>query len=144
LPNVTGLLFDGCSNVTPTGTSFGTYDSSTRTLTFEALPKLTTLSFADCNSQDIGILDLTNCQNVTSLDLRNTQVSVKLVNSKIALLQLGSPISVSITNPTVLGDSGTTLTIQDSTNLTDITLVNVNTTNVHGFNTFNILTSAVS
>jgi hypothetical protein len=78
------------------------------------------------------------------LDLRSTQVSVKLVNSKIASLQLGSPISVSITNPTVLGDSGTTLTIQDSTNLTDITLVNVNTTNVHGFNTFNILTSVVS
>lgn len=144
MPNITGLIFDGCSNVTPTGTSFGTYDSSTRTLTFEALPKLTTLSFAGCNSQDIGILDLTNCQNVTSLDLRNTQVSVKLVNSKIALLQLGSPISVSITNPTILGDSGTTLTIQDSTNLTDITLVNVNTTNIHGFTTLNTLTSAVS
>jgi hypothetical protein len=111
MPNITGLIFDGCSNVTPTGTSFGTYDSSTKTLTFEALPNLTTLSFANCNASDTGILDLTGCENITSLDLRGTQVGIKLANSKVSSLQLGSPISVSITNPRTLGESETTFTI---------------------------------
>jgi hypothetical protein len=111
LPNINGLIFDGCSNVQPTGSSFGTYDSQTNTLVFETLPNLTTLSFANCNASDTGILDLTGCENITSLDLRGTQVGIKLANSKVSSLQLGSPISVSITNPRTLGESGTTFTI---------------------------------
>jgi hypothetical protein len=102
MPNVTGLVFTGCTNVSPTGSSFGTYDSSTRTLTFETLPKLTTLSFENCNAQDVGILDLTNCPNITTLNLTGTQVGVILAGSSVTSLALGSPSLVSITNPVSL------------------------------------------
>lgn len=136
LPNITGLIFTNCINVVPTSSSFGTYDSSTNTLVFEELPKLQTLSFAGCSAQDTGILDLTRCPNVTNLDLRDTQVGIKLVNSKINSLQLGSPSYVSISNPIVLGNADTTFSLQSNNNLDTIELINVNTSSVRGFAIF--------
>ena len=136
---ITSITLDGLTQITLNDLATGNNQ-----LDVSNIASLTSISLNGCTGLNGSVLDLTASPYVTSIDLRGTSAGITLVNSRVTSLQLGSPISVSITNPTVLGDSGTTLTIQDSTNLTDITLVNVNTTNVHGFNAFNILTSAVS
>lgn len=136
---ITSITLDGLTQITLNDLATGNNQLDVSNIT-----SLTSISLNGCTGLNGSILDLTTSPYITDIDLRGTSAGITLVNSRVTSLQLGSPISVSITNPTVLGDSGTTLTIQDSTNLTDITLVNVNTTNVHGFNTFNILTSAVS
>lgn len=137
LPNITGLIFTGCSNVTPTGASFGTYNSQNHTLLFLAMPKLTTLSFQGCNSQDTDVLDLTNCPNITALNLSGTQVGVKLVNSNITQLALGSPTTVIIDTPTAITSDN--VTIQSSQNLSNITLANVNNAATYGYRMFNVI-----
>jgi len=67
--------------------------------------------------------------------------------NNVSSLELGSPYKVSITRPKVLLSSG--ISIEDSTNLNSIELVNVNTgdlvNNVYptlgGYNIFDTLTS---
>jgi hypothetical protein len=54
------------------------------------------------------------------LDLTGTQVSVKIVESKVSSLALGSPLSVYIDRPKRLTPSG--VTIQSSSNLDNIYL----------------------
>lgn len=101
------------------------------------MPKLTTLSFQGCNSQDTDVLDLTNCPNITALNLSGTQVGVKLVNSNITQLALGSPTTVIIDTPTAITSDN--VTIQSSQNLSNITLTNVNNAATYGYRMFNVI-----
>lgn len=134
LPNISSLNFDGCSSLVQA--SLGTINNGV--LTFYPSSSLTTFS---ANGAPItNIVDFSGCPNLDSIDLRNTYAGIILPNqSRVSSIQLGSPSKVSITNPTQIGNSGTTFTIQDSQYLNDISLVNCNTTTVHGFTMFNTL-----
>lgn len=107
-----------------------------------ALPTLTTLILN--NTPITYTVDLTDCPNVTSVDLRNTQGGIKLVSgSPITTLQLGTPSTVDIPNPKYLSS----VSIQSSANLDNINLVHVNVgdlttpAQLRGFNIFNTLYS---
>lgn len=134
LPNITQLDFSECSNLG--AESLGMYNNGV--LTFEGMNKLTHISFNDSSLS--YVVDFSNCPYLTNIDLRNTRAGIILSNgNRVSSLQLGSPGTVSITGPQILGDVGTTVTIQSSQYLDNIELVNCNTTNLHGFAIFNTL-----
>ena len=131
---ITSITLDGLTQITLNDLATGNNQLDVSNIT-----SLTSISLNGCTGLNGSVLDLTTSQYITSIDLRGTSAGIVLVNSTVSSLQLGSPISVSISNPTVLGDTGTTFTVEDSVNLNTVELVNVNTTNIHGFNAFNIL-----
>lgn len=140
LPNITGLNFTNCTSVKPTSASFGSYNSSTRTTTFIANQNIVSVSFSGCDPSDTAAIDFSQCPNLESVNMYGTKVGVVLGSqNKVNNLILGTPYTVSITNPTVLGDDNATTSIQGSENLQSIRLINVNTSSVHGFNMFNTL-----
>ena len=139
LPNVSSLNFSNCLSLG--ADSLGIVNNGI--LTFQAMDKLTSVNF---NGSSISYnVNFGNCPNLTTIDLRNTRANITLTNgNKVTSLKLGSPTSVSITGPQTLGNSGTTLSIDSSTNLDNIELVNCNSNNLKGFTMFNILTPSLS
>lgn len=137
LPNITSLNFTGCNRLSHNAGTSGIFD-------FTNMPKLTTLSLNGCTSMDAsssvsGIihstLSLSTALQLTSLDLRNTTIGVDIPqNSRITTLQLGSPYYISIVNPVSL--SPEEISIQSSSNLSDVTIQDVNQSYLCGFTMF--------
>ena len=103
---ITSIILDGLTSITLTDLITGNNQ-----LDVSNISSLTSISLNGCTGLNGSVLNLTDSPQITSVDLRGTSTGITLVNSRITSLQLGSPASVSITNPTALGDSGTTFTI---------------------------------
>ena len=138
IPNVTQLIFDGCSSLYKVDpqTNQDSFD-------FSNLSKLTSISMNGC-TQVVGTLDFSNNTELESIDVRNTTLGITLpTSSKLTTLQLGSPTSVDIRSPKYLNTNG--VSIQSKVNLDTINLVHVNTGDIQtpaqlcGFNIFNTL-----
>ena len=132
IPNVTSLNFQGCTSLTKLDSNLA------NNIDFILNTSLVTLNLNGCIGLNGEELDLSYCTSMTTLDTRNTSIGVTLPAS-ITNFQLGSPIKVIASSPTTLGEAGTTYSMQSIQNLEDLELVNVNTTNVHGFTVFNTL-----
>lgn len=131
LPNITSLNFQNCNNLV--GDSLGLNNNGI--ITFTPMSKLINL-----NIKNTGIsttLDLSGCPNLESIDFRNTSAGIILPDdSKVSSLQLGNPIRISMKNPLILGNEDTTFSIENNTNVNNISLVGVNKQNVCGYSTF--------
>ena len=132
---ITGINLSGCSAITLVNATTGQDE-----LDFSQILNLQTLNLSGCSGLT-GELDLSNVSTLTTLNTQNNNVGVKLVNSNITTLQLGSPTSLIIKNPTSLGNSGTTFSIQSKNNLNSLELEEINNTSVHTFEIFNIIMS---
>ena len=128
---ITSITLDGLTQITLNDLATGVNQLDVSNIT-----SLRSISLNGCTGMNGSTLDLSSSPRITYIDLRNTSAGIKLANSQVSTLMLGSPLCVSITNPSVLGDTGTVFSIQDSQNLNTIELVNVNTSQSHGFTTF--------
>ena len=148
LPYITSVDLTGCTMLSHRFSS-GIFD-------FSNMPRLTAVSLNGCtglnsNNQGSNTLDLSTSPHITSIDLRNTTIGIKIgASSNINTLQLGSPIYVSITRPRVLTDAG--ITIQNTQSVDTLELVDVNVGNQQqsilsvlcGFNVFDKLYNIAS
>lgn len=131
------INLSGLTNITLT--DLGTGNNN---LDFSNIVNLRSVLLNGCTGLNGSVLDLEGQPWIQHLVASDTSLGVKLSqNSQMRVLQLGSPVSISIVDPVVLGDDGTSVTVQSSQNLKEIKLVNVNKTNVHGFTVFDILTN---
>lgn len=104
---------------------------------FTGMPDLTSVILNGC-TQLSGNLNTSTSLNITTLDLRGTELNVNIPeNSRLTTLKLGTPTSVIINSPTVLNADG--VTIENKTNLTTITLIGVSQSELCGFTLFNKL-----
>ena len=137
IPNITSLIFDGCANLYKQDpqTNSDSFD-------FSSLLELTSISMNGCVGA-VGVLDFSNNGKLQSVDIRNTTLGIKLVNSIVTTVKLGSPTKVEIRSPKYLTNGG--ISIQSKSNLQDITLINVNVgdvstpAQVNGFKVFDNL-----
>ena len=106
-------------------------------LDFSNIQNLTSLSLNGCTGMNGSVLDLSGQPQITSIDLRNTSLGIKLVNSKVNSLQLGTPLYISINNPETL--TADNITIQSSQYLNDLILDNINQTSTYGYRTFDVI-----
>ena len=121
LPNITGLVFDGCTNL------------PSSEMVFTNMPHLQTLSIQNCSSLT-GTIDLSGCP-ITSVNAAGTTVNVTLpTGTTITSLALGAPTSVVIDSPTVLEYDD--ISVTDSSNITNVKLTDVNSTTLQGFKMF--------
>lgn len=130
--NITSLILDGCSAI-------ATIDnvSQHNNFDFSNIPVIETLSLNGCTGLNGQLLDLSTCPTLVSLDVRNTSAGVSLPSGTVIEdLKLGSPYYISIINPTVLGESGTTYSIQSSQNITTLILQGINGSNPRTFTVF--------
>lgn len=140
LPYITSINMEGCTKIRHNLSTSGMF-------VFTGMPRLTSINLNGCTGLGATMLDtslvssnldLTTAPLVTSLDVRNTTIGVVIgANSPINNLQLGSPFEVSIIRPSTL--SLDNVTIQDSSNLANMTLSGVNQNAVCGFNMFDKL-----
>ena len=129
-PNLTSVILDGCTMnfMHDDGVSDG------EALDFSVMTKLNTLSMNGCVNT-VGTLSITNT-NISNIDLRGTNIGIDLPErSKIANLQLGSPVAVKLNSPLKLD----TITIESSENIDELSLTQVDLTSNHGFGVFDIL-----
>lgn len=135
--NITSLILDGCTQVQAVDPV-----SLRSNFDFSNIPNVQTLSANGCTGLNGQLLDLTDCVSLRSLDIRNTSAGISLPDGTIIQsLQLGSPYYISIKNPTVLGNSGTTFSIQNNSNITTLILQGINASNPKTFNMFGIIYS---
>lgn len=121
IPNVTELIFDGCTSLTSTNNSISGNDKNQ--MIFSDMSQLQNLSINGCTGLTEDI-DLSSNTNILQVDARNTTVNVILPNnSNITSYKLGSPTSISISNPTALSPSG--VTVSDHSNITSLELINI-------------------
>lgn len=103
LTNLTGLVMDGCTQLTDTFTNGGiTIDQ----MDFSTMPKLQILSIQNCTGL-VNDIDLTDNEDIRQVDASGTTVNVILpANPKVTKFELGTPTEVAIDSPTVLAVSG--------------------------------------
>ena len=120
LANVTGIILDGCSQLT------STYDNAGVTINqfdFSRMPNLQTLSIQNCTSLTANI-DLTVCSNIREIDASGTNISVLVPqNAKLTKYEVGSPTEIHLINPTVLQPSG--VRVDSYNNLDSLDLINI-------------------
>ena len=130
-PYITGIKLDGCTSVPLKDIS-----TDVDEIDITNILNLQTISLVGCTGM-IGELDLSLNDTIQTLNASNSSVSVKLSNSPITSLTLGSPQTIKVYNPTQLTSSG--VSISSSANVTEISLVNVNTTTPCGYSVFNVI-----
>ena len=103
LSNLTGLIMDGCTQLTDTFTNGGiTIDQ----MDFSTMPKLQILSIQNCTGL-VNDIDLTDNEDIRQVDASGTSLNVILPqNPKVTKYELGTPTEVAIDSPTVLAVSG--------------------------------------
>lgn len=123
LPNCTGLVFDGCTNLINTYLDSTDGQVKTGAFDFSEMAALTSLSIQNCTGLTADI-DLTNNTEITQVDASGTTINVILpANSKVTKYELGTPTQIEITNPTVLQPSG--VVVDSSLNISSLELVNI-------------------
>lgn len=131
IPNVTSLIFDGCTNLTFSNPNIT--ENSGAQFIFTNMPHLQTLSIQNCTSLT-GTIDLSGCP-ITTVNAAGTTVNVTLpTGTTITSLALGAPTSVVIDSPTVLEYDD--ISVTDPSNITNVELTDVNSTTLQGFKMF--------
>lgn len=126
LPNITSIDLTGCTALQDNASVFN----------FSNISGLTSVSLNGCSAL-LGVVDLTGALGVTSLDLRGTTCGVAIPQgSAITTLQLGTPTSVSITQPASLTSGG--ISIQSSSGLNSLS-IQLGSNATGGFTMFNNL-----
>lgn len=121
LPNVTGLVFDGNTNLTNVFTTL--QNTELDQFIFTNMPNLRILSIQNCTGLT-GSIDLTMCPNITQVDASGTSINVLVPsNAPLTKYELGTPTSINLTNPTVLTPAG--VVVDDETSLTSLDIVNI-------------------
>lgn len=120
IPNVPALTFDGCTQLTSTN------------FVFDKMPNLVYLSIEGCTGLT-GTIDLSN-NSIQQLYASGTTVSFTLPsNTTITNYELGTPSSISINNPVSLTPAN--IAVDSTTNLASLSLINVNSSTLCGYNT---------
>lgn len=129
LSNLTGLIMDGCTQLTDTFTNGGiTIDQ----MDFSTMPKLQILSIQNCTGL-VNDIDLTDNEDIRQVDARGTSLNVILpITPKVTNLTLGAPSEIVIDSPTVLSPDN--LTVKSYEYLDSLELVNI--PNNKGFRMF--------
>ena len=122
LPNVTGIILDGCTAITNTATSIQGEDK--RQFLFDNMTALEVLSIQGCTGLT-GDVDLTSCHDIREVDASGTTVNVLIPQSGVPLTkyELGTPTSINLTNPAVLTPQG--VAVDSSANIDSLDIVNI-------------------
>lgn len=119
IPNVTGLVFDGNSNLQSTNNSI--IDDNHNQFIFTNMPNLETLSIQNCTGLTADI-DLSSCSHITQVDASGTFVNILVPeNAILTKYEVGTPTEISLINPTVLTVAGVKVDNCSSLNSLDIT-----------------------
>lgn len=103
LTGLTGLVMDGCTQLTDTFVNGGV---TINQLDFSKMAALQSLSIQGCAGLSNDI-DLTANEDIRQVDASGTTVNVILPqNSKVTKYELGTPTEINIDSPTVLAASG--------------------------------------
>ena len=130
LKNITGIILDGCSGITSTNNSVQGEDKNQ--FLFNNMTKLQNLSIQNCTGLT-GTIDLSMCSDIKQVDASGTTVNIILPqNPEITKLELGTPTSVNIINPTMLSPNN--FVIDSNTNITSIDIRNI--PNTKSYNMF--------
>ena len=120
LPNITGIILDGCTALT---NSYNLEGTSIFQMDFTYMLCLQNLSIQNCSSLTSDI-DLTSCTDIRQIDASGTTINVLIPEgAKLTKYELGTPTSISIINPTVLTVGGTK--VDNSYNLASLDLKNI-------------------
>ena len=123
LPNVTGLIFDGCSSLPSTN------------FVFDDMPKLKKLYIQNCTTLDEDV-DLTMCDDLEEVDASGTTINILIPeDSKITKYEVGSPSEISIIRPTQLTASG--ILVDSISNFDAIEIIKSNSQTCNAFTIFN-------
>lgn len=117
IPYINSLDFSGCTQLPSSA------------LDFSQSVGLTSLNLTNCTNLN-GTLDLSTCTELTTLITTGSNIGIKLPQgTKVNSLTLGSPYTLEVDTPTVLGNDGT-YSIASSANLQSangsLKLINVN------------------
>ena len=102
---LTGLDVSGCTSLTWNNND---YD-------LQYVPGLVSLNMSGCTNIVQGVIDLTPCASVTTVNLSGTRLGIKLssANTAITTVTLGDPVSIDINGTTTLSVSNFNLTSID-------------------------------
>lgn len=121
LPNVTGLVFDGNTNLTSTN-QYITANNHNQ-FVFNKMPNLRTFSIQNCTGLTEDI-DLTVCPYITQIDASGTTVSILVPEHAILTkYEVGAPTTINLTNPTVLTPAG--VVVDNYSSLNSLELINI-------------------
>lgn len=120
LNNLTGLVMDGCTQLTDTFTNGGvTIDQ----MDFSTMPKLQILSIQNCTGL-VNDIDLTDNEDIRQVNTAGTSLNVILPSTpKVTNLALGTPSEIVIDSPTVLTVENTS--VYGRLNLESLELKNI-------------------
>lgn len=121
IPNVEGLIFDGCDKLNSIYSAPGTQEQNL--FIFNKMQNLKVLNIQGCSSLTEDI-DLSMCKNIEKVYASRTNINVSIPdNSKITNYELGTPTSISLINPTSIITSN--VNIDDPNKINSITLINI-------------------
>ena len=104
LSNITGIILDGCTNITQTNNSIEGGDKSM--FLFDNCEKLQILSIKNCPNLT-GTVDLSYCTDIRQVYSNDTNVTIILpIEPKLTNLEEYIPESINLEDPTVLQPAG--------------------------------------
>lgn len=134
LPNVTGIILDGCTAITSTNQAI--VDTNKSQMDFSLMPNLQILSVQNCSGLTAAI-DLTMCPNITQVDASGTSINILVPSgAPLTKYEVGLPSSINLTNPTVLTPAG--VVVDSYAQLDSLDLINI--PNNKSFTTFGKVT----
>ena len=121
LANITGIILDGCTNITQTNNSIA--GENKNQLVFTNMTKLQNLSIQNCTGIT-GNVDLTPCTDIRQVDASGVSCNVIIPeNAPITKYEVGTPTMVSMINPTSISPNN--VVVDSSSSIGSIDLVNI-------------------
>lgn len=121
LSNITGIILDGCTNITQTNDSIA--GENKNQLVFTNMTKLQNLSIQNCTGIT-GNIDLTPCTDIRQVDASGVSCNVIIPeNAPITKYEVGTPTMVSMINPTSISPNN--VVVDSSSSIGSIDLVNI-------------------
>lgn len=121
LSNITGIILDGCTNITQTNDSIA--GENKNQLVFTNMTKLQNLSIQNCTGIT-GNIDLTPCTDIRQIDASGVSCNIIIPeNAPITKYEVGTPTMVSMINPTSISPNN--VVVDSSSNIGSIDLVNI-------------------
>ncbi|MCR5270548.1 MAG: hypothetical protein K6D91_05975 [Prevotella sp.] len=134
LHRVTGVVLDGCTLLENTFDNGGVIINQ---MDFSKMAALQSLSLQGCTGLTEDI-DLSECGNIDSVDLRSTELNVILpAGTSVTSVKLGTPTEFTLVRPTAL--SASNLSIEDNSDLDTVEIEDGG--NINAFRLFGKLTS---
>ena len=120
IPNVTGIILDGCTEIT---NSFTQDEEVIPQMNFSEMIALQTLSVQNCTGLT-SALDLTACTDIRQVDASGTTINILVPEgAKLTKYEVGTPTSISLVNPTVLTPAQ--VSVDSNANITSLDLINI-------------------